>query len=591
MSRSYEEVCKERDGLRGQVVDIKIKGEQDLENQIRIYREEIREKEVEINRLRSEGMTFRAEIEGYKRDLGTQEAYLIEIDRLKKEVDTLRFPDIRGSAEFISLQRTYEEVCKERDGLRGQVVDIKIKGEQTMESQVKMYREEIREKEVEMNRLRTEIMTFKAEIEGLKRELATTKQRSEIEIERVKKESSVVSVSVIRSSAEFVSLQRSYEAICQESDNLRKEIMEIRTKNEREVSIQIDNQVRMYREEMKDKDAALERLRSESITLRAEVETLKRDLRIARDTPVHDTKMEQELFNLRTKFAKLQEEYDTVVLAKSKLEEEMVIKVNSGMADKQDYIYKLEKENRELKSENEYYEKTVDEKNSAIGDLRLKISKLQQKVETLKKEMFVAEEAYEKAELRLKEVLKSDYKPVTTYEVRRYRTSTVDSPTATYSSSTTSYNVNKASTDADALHFSATSTPVKSAHDGEHTEVIRKSAVITSAPLDSDLARAEGNFQSSGGTTTTTSKTVLITDKAVDGGIDGFADNAHGSASSSSYRSSYYTSGPSTYRTGSATTYRTTSGRTSVSGGSAYRASSGTGRKYSGRYSVTRKFY
>ena len=253
------------------------------------------------------------------------------------------------------------------------------------------------------------------------------------------------------------------------------------------------------------------------------------------------------------------------------------------MADKQDYIYKIEKENRELKSENEYYEKTVDEKNAAIGDLRLKVRNLQQKVENLKKEVFVAEEAYEKAELRLKEVLKADYKPATTYEVRRYRLSTTDSPTGTHSSSGSTYTVNKAaSSEADALQFSATSTPMKSALDGECTEVVQKTGTVTtSAGLDSDLARAEGNFQSCEDTTTST-KTVLITDE-----VNGLADSG---AAGTSYRS-MYSSQPSTYRTSSATTYRTTTGRTYVSGGSSYRTSYPTGRKYSGRYSVTRKFY
>ncbi|KAJ7378248.1 hypothetical protein OS493_024197 [Desmophyllum pertusum] len=582
LQRTYEEVCKERDALRGQVIDIKMKGDQNLENQVHIYREEIREKEMAMEKVRVESMGFRAEIDGFKRQLGNQEAYLIEIERLKKEVGTLRFPDIRGSSEFISLQRTYEEVCKERDGLRGQVVEIKMKGEQNFESQVKMYREEIREKEMALDKLRSENMTFRAEIDGLKRELTTTKQRSLVEVERVRKESTIINPSVIRSSAEFVTLQRSYETICQERDNLRQQMMDSRTKNEREVSIQIDNQVRVYRDELKEKDRALEMLRSESITLRTEVETLRRDLRIAKETPVHDTKMEQELFNLRTKFAKLQEEYNIVMLAKSKLEEEMVIKVNSGMVDKQEYIYKIEKENRELKSENEYYEKTVDEKNTAIGDLRLNITHLQKKVENLKKEIFVAEEAYEKAELRLKEVLKSDYKPVTTYEVRRYRLSTADSPT--YTSSTSTYTAKKASPsgDADALHFSATSTPIKSGLDGERSETIRKSTIVTSAsaPLDSDLARAEGNFQSSDGITTTT-KTTLVTDNS-----DAVSD-AGSVGSASGYRQS-----SGSYRTGSSSTYRTTSGyttgRTSVSGRTSYPA---TGRKYSGRYSVTRKFY
>ena len=585
LQKTYEEVCRERDALRGQVIDIKMKGEQEIDNQVKIYREEIREKEVAMEKIRVESYSFKSEIESLKRDLGNQEAYLIEIDRLKKEVNTLRFPDIRGSAEYISLQRTYEEVCKERDGLRGQVIDIKIKGEQDIESQVKIYREEIKEKEVAMNNFRSEVMTLRAEIEGLKRELATTKQRSEMEVERVRKESMVISPSVLRSSAEFVSLQHSFDAACQERDSLRQQIIELRSKNEREVAIYIDNQVRVYRDEIKEKEAALGLLRSEAISMRSEIESLKRELRIAKDTPAQNPKVEQELFNLKAKYSKLQEEYDILVLAKSKLEEEMVIKINSGMADKQEYIYKLEKDNRELKSSNEYYEKTVEEKNAAISDMRLKIASLQKKIENLKKDVFVADEAYEKAELRLKEVLKSEYKPVTTYEVRRYRTtSTADSPT--FSSSTSTYTVKKTSTDTNGLEFSATSTPMKSAVEGERSEVIRKSAVVSSAPLDSDLARAEGNFNNSEDVAAT-SKTILITNVA-DG--DSAEVGSAGSAKSTVYRSSY-SSQPSVYRT-SGTTYRTTTGRTSVTGGSGYsRTSYPTGRKYSGRYSVTRKFY
>jgi len=123
---------------------------------------------------------------------------------------------------------------------------------------------------------------------------------------------------------------------------------------------------------------------------------------------------------------------------------------------------------------------------------------------------------------------------------------------------------------------------MKCALDGERTEVEHKiGTVTTSTGLDSDLARAEGNFQSSEDTTTST-KTVLITDK-----VNGVADSV---AAGTSYRS-MYSSQPSTYRTSSATTYRTTTGRTSVSGGSGYRTSYTTGRKYSGRYSTTRKFY
>ena len=579
LQRTYEEVCKERDSLRGQVVDIKMKGDQEHENQVRIYREEIREKEVSMERLRLESMSFKAEIEGLKRDLRNQEAYLIEIDRLKKEVNTLRFPDIRSSAEFISLQRTYEEVCKERDVLKGQVIDVKMKGEQNLENQVRIYREEIREKEVEINRLRSEGMTFKAEIDGFKRDLGN-QEAYLIEIERLKKEVTTLRFPDIRGSAEFVSLQRTYEEVCKERDAVRSQFIDFKMKGEQN----LENQAKMYREEIREKELEMNTLRTEVMTFKAEIEGLKRDLRIAKDTPVHDTKMEQELFNLRTKFAKLQEEYNIVMLAKSKLEEEMVIKVNSGMADKQDYIYKIEKENRELKSENEYYEKTMQEKNTAISDLDLKVRNWQKKAENFKKEIFVAEEAYEKAELRLKEVLKADYKPVTTYEVRRYRTSTAESPSATYSSSGSTYTVNKTATSgADALQFSATSTPMKSVLDGERREVVQKTGTVTtSAGFDSDLARAEGNFKSCGDTTTST-KTVLISDK-----VEGM--NGSGRVGTS-YRSTY-SSQPSTYRSSSDTSYRSNTGRTSASGGSGYRASySSGGRKVSGRYSTTRKFY
>ena len=273
LQRSYEEVCKERDGLRGQVIDIKMKGEQNFENQVKIYREEIREKEVVINQFRSEDMALKAEIEGLKRQLGSQEAYLIEIDRLKEEVNTLRFPDIRGSAEFMSLQRSYEEVCKERDGLRAQVIDIKVKGEQNFENQVKIYREEIREKEVAFNQLRSEDMALKSEIDGLKRQLGS-QEAYLVEIDRLKKEVNTLRFPDIRGSAEYVSLQRSYEEVCKERDGLRGQIVDIKMKGEQN----FENQVKIYREEIRKKEVAFNQLRSEDMSLKAEIEDSKRQL-------------------------------------------------------------------------------------------------------------------------------------------------------------------------------------------------------------------------------------------------------------------------------------------------------------------------
>jgi len=58
-----------------------------------------------------------------------------------------------------------------------------------------------------------------------------------------------------------------------------------------------------------------------------------------------------------------------------------------------------------------------------VSDLRLKITANQRELDNLKRQLCIAEEAYEKAELRLKEVLKQEYQPVTTYVVRSTRSS------------------------------------------------------------------------------------------------------------------------------------------------------------------------
>ena len=94
-------------------------------------------------------------------------------------------------------------------------------------------------------------------------------------------------------------------------------------------------------------------------------------------------------------------------------------RIKQGLWEKQEYCYKLEKEIRELKSEIEYFNSKTEGNDALVSDLRLKIAAHQREIEILKKQLYVAEEAYEKAELRLKEVLKHDYEPVTSYVVQR----------------------------------------------------------------------------------------------------------------------------------------------------------------------------
>ena len=108
-----------------------------------------------------------------------------------------------------------------------------------------------------------------------------------------------------------------------------------------------------------------------------------------------------------------------LLAAKEKLEDDMDSRIKQALWEKQEYCYKLEKEIRELKAEIEYYTTNTEGKDAMVSDLRLKISANQREVESLKKQLYVAEEAYEKAEIRLKEVLQHDYKPVSSYVVRR----------------------------------------------------------------------------------------------------------------------------------------------------------------------------
>ena len=102
---------------------------------------------------------------------------------------------------------------------------------------------------------------------------------------------------------------------------------------------------------------------------------------------------------------KIEEDYNRLVTEKKMLEEKFEIRIKSEVSEIQEYCYKLEKEIRELKSENQYYNDTLKEKDATLTQFSHKISSCQKEIEALRKQLFIAEEAYEKAELRVKEVL------------------------------------------------------------------------------------------------------------------------------------------------------------------------------------------
>lgn len=164
----------------------------------------------------------------------------------------------------------------------------------------------------------------------------------------------------------------------------------------------------------------------------------------------------------QTKIVTLEQNYNRLLVEKKKLEEDIETRVKQAVWEKQEYCYKLEKEIRQLKSEIEYYTTNTENKDSMVSDLRLKITSNQRELDNLKKQLSIAEDAYEKAELRLKEVLKHEYQPVSTYVVRTVRAESgaSDSGSTTQVTTVTKTGTNVATDEqAYASGISATSTP------------------------------------------------------------------------------------------------------------------------------------
>lgn len=84
----------------------------------------------------------------------------------------------------------------------------------------------------------------------------------------------------------------------------------------------------------------------------------------------------------------------------------------------QECIYELEKETRKLKAENDYHQKIMEKKNANLSELRSQILSWQKEVEKLERELFVAKEAYEKSDRRMKEIFSSQHEPLTIEDLR-----------------------------------------------------------------------------------------------------------------------------------------------------------------------------
>ena len=283
----YDEMWKERESLREQLIDVKSRSERDVliqvENKTLIFQKEIREKEMGIAKIRSEGMSFHVTIDGFKRDLESKqyliEGYQTEIERLKGEIANLKSTTVTIT-EYESVRRMYDDVLKERDAIRMELFEFKSNSERELslqvDNQVKIYREEIREKEVIINNFRSDSMKFQTENDRLKRELESKQYMVDgylVEIDRYKEEIGILTKTL----TEFESLKRSYEDVCRDREYIQRQFTDFKSRSEQDTTFQIEIQTNGLRQEIKEKDQAIERFRSQTQMLIEEVDGLKRE--------------------------------------------------------------------------------------------------------------------------------------------------------------------------------------------------------------------------------------------------------------------------------------------------------------------------
>ena len=590
LEKEYSGLMQERRRLEADA-EIRVRKEVE-EKQSHIYRleQEIREMKIEKNRyddLYKEKEFLLKERYNLENELRITREKIIEFEsRSMVEAKTERNL-VLYQEKYSNLEKDFSLLMQEKRKLETDG-EIRVRKE-VEEKQSHIYRleQEIREMKIEKNRyddLYKEKEFLLKERYNLENELRITREKI-IEFESRSMVEAKTERNLVLYQEKYSNLEKDFSLLMQEKRKLetdgeirvRKEVEEKLShiyKLEHEI-LALKSEKERYDEVCREKEFLVKERYNLEIELR---NTREKMLEFETRLKTDSTRLEQEMAVFKNRYTKLEGDYNFLVEEKKKLEEDIEIRVKKEFWEKQESVYKLEKEIRELRSENEYYQKTVEEKNASISDMRVSVSDLQRKVESLKKELFVAEEAYEKAEMKLKEVLKSEYKPVTTYVVRRTLRTVSDA-----SQHSTSSGVTKTTADEGPLissEFGATSTP----------NVERKSEARGAVGTASVLAKTidfNTNVEEVGKKTTA--------NEADEATKDGFVtkEGASEGASSSFYSRSGYSSAASP-RTGSmrygprvASKYSSGYGGSTYSAGSSYR----TRPSASTRNLSTRKYY
>ena len=205
----YDRMWNEKESLKQEFEEFKMKN-RSFAVDIESSRQEIREKEFSIDMLRSENNTLQAQIEALKKE--------------NAEVSIISDYTMRVQSSAVQLDNNEE-----------------------------FYRQEIKDRDVVIDRLRSDAITLRAEIDGLKRDMRSYFSRTEYE-----------------------ALQMKYDEVLKDRDTLREELIVAKSSSERDVSVHIESRMETFHQSLREKDVLIDKLRAENLTIKNELETLKR---------------------------------------------------------------------------------------------------------------------------------------------------------------------------------------------------------------------------------------------------------------------------------------------------------------------------
>ena len=235
--------------------------------------------------------------------------------------------------------------------------------------------------------------------------------------------------------------ETSYHGIKREKDDLYFQLTELQKRfDQLQESSQTEKQVIRYvgsstdRFGVTDQNIGMQKLKDEKGRLSGEVASLNLLLSSYKEKldSLHSEKVQlhANLEDSKRKVFNLEQANHTLTTEKCRLEHQvsMTPEINNNRSEEldrslqserfQECIYELEKETRKLKAENDYHQKIMEKKNANLSELRSQILSWQKEVEKLERELFVAKEAYEKSDRRMKEIFSSQHEPLTIEDLR-----------------------------------------------------------------------------------------------------------------------------------------------------------------------------